>query len=464
MQGASSGLACIKDAIRESARRVVGSAIDIRQGYSEIGQRARPWAHKLFIVVACIELLVVLLCAVVSIAGHPGDRYDAFLWVLSFCGSCFLCYFAFDAVAHENTVQLVVFTVGCLLLTARMWLVFSLAVPEEALSIVVTTVAQVAYLFLPLVMVQDFGRHIFYKVGGRLHIVSLYKRFQFWLALLKADVQFSLVLMIVSMYYFDLHYVMNVFSAVLFGITLLSSILALGWVEQEQRRPARYFLVGSLLQPLLYAIALYRLNFVEGVRTGLDDEASEHEDVSGGMPFWNLTTWSAPDRAIVLINATAGLCLVIRLIMILSLAVVTWGFGKGLFEVLHQQLESEPALAASGSMAPGWVRGFSSPPASLPPAAKLQAAYPSMGDVQTRPPALRETASAAAASCSVITADGDALTQALLSNTVPNVSMVSNPITAASRCQTPVTPVVPATPPVAAASGFGCETEIVFAE
>ena len=336
---------------QESVRRISGSMKGIKRGLKDIQQRESPWAHRVFVILALVELITVGFGLFLT-ALQPEDRYEVFLWVLSMCGAIFLFYFACDAVAKENVVQIWVFSVGSLLLTARLWLVFSMRSASEASCLIVTSFVNLSCLGLTYFVVPDFGRHIYYRVGGREHLVGLYKKFQIFMALLKADVQFSVVLVIIAEYYFSLAVEFAVLAVALLLFTILLSLASVSWVQGELKKPTLMFAAACLLQPTFYLIALARLNTDEAARSTLEEEALWHENKVGGSLF-NETGVSPEERALILVNSTAGVCIIIRFMMLFSLGLVYNGFDGGLSEALFKPKKKEDEDPKWG----GWIPG-----------------------------------------------------------------------------------------------------------
>eukprot|EP01060_Flectonema_neradi_P031221 TRINITY_DN467_c3_g1_i1.p1 TRINITY_DN467_c3_g1~~TRINITY_DN467_c3_g1_i1.p1 ORF type:complete len:471 (+),score=78.38 TRINITY_DN467_c3_g1_i1:38-1414(+) len=328
--------------LSEVTRRIVRTFRSMRTGIRELDFRSKPWMHKMFIATALIELIVMFFCTVYVLVLTPFDRYSSFMWLMAITGSIFLLYFACDAIVHENIVLIWVFNIGCLVLTARMWYIFVTEIRFEGgieshyiemAALAVATVCQVIFAFLSMPISEDFGRHIFFKVGARPHIVKLYKRLQIWIAILKLDVQSTMFMIVVASFYFSMSGLGIAISVLFLLVSVFISILSVAWAEAELFHKLLFFGLISLVQPTLSTVSLVNLNL--SAKTELKEDIRRHHEQSSNPNATSIDMHF--EAAMVVINSTVIICVVTRIAMLVSLYFVTKGFGKGLTQALTKQ-------------------------------------------------------------------------------------------------------------------------------
>ena len=331
-----------KGPLSEVSHRTIRTAISMKKGIKELDYRSKPWMHKVFITTALTELAVMFFCTLYVLVLSPYDRYSTFMWLIGFSGSLFLLYFACDAIVHENIVLLWVFNGGCLMLTARMWYIFISEIRFEGglnahyielVALVVATSCQLIFVLLSFPISEDFGRHVFFKVGARPHIVKLYKKLQIWIALLKLDVQSTMFMVVVASFYFNSSNVGLAVSIVFLLFTTTVSIMAVVWAEAELIQKLFIFGLVSLIQPSLSIAAIVNLNV--GSKTQLKDDIRRHHEQSTELNTSSVEIYY--EAAMVVINSTVIICIITRLAMLVALYSVIKGFGKGLTQALMKQ-------------------------------------------------------------------------------------------------------------------------------
>eukprot|EP01064_Diplonema_japonicum_P001891 TRINITY_DN11248_c0_g1_i1.p1 TRINITY_DN11248_c0_g1~~TRINITY_DN11248_c0_g1_i1.p1 ORF type:complete len:430 (+),score=79.97 TRINITY_DN11248_c0_g1_i1:81-1292(+) len=311
-----------------------------RQGWKELDLRERAWVPKVFIALTVLEATLVSTGAIYMMIEQPEDRYGKFLWMMTVVGAIFLLYFGCDAVFKENAMLLVVFNLGCGLITVRLWFLFVSRFMTsgyaheitESLILAAVTICQIGYLALSKTMFNDYGRHIYVTVGAKLHIVRLYKTFQYWLSSLKTDIQTTALTLIIAGFYFDLTLVAQLSLAVYLVALVLLYIATLRWVSLEDSSYLTIFAVFSFAQPVLSVVGIVHLNSnYEKLKT----DVVRHESINT-VESNNITANEETTAALILINTTIGLCVLARVVMLVMLARTVKGFGKGLAAAMYK--------------------------------------------------------------------------------------------------------------------------------
>eukprot|EP01059_Diplonema_ambulator_P002570 TRINITY_DN1218_c0_g2_i1.p1 TRINITY_DN1218_c0_g2~~TRINITY_DN1218_c0_g2_i1.p1 ORF type:complete len:410 (+),score=35.25 TRINITY_DN1218_c0_g2_i1:50-1279(+) len=329
-------------AIQDVWYRVSKELRFMAKGWGELDRRDRPLIHKAFILLTVTEAVLVVAGAAYMMTEEPSDRYGRFLWMLTVVGELFLLYFGCDAVYKENVVLLVVFNIGCAIITTRLWFIFVSEFMTDSYAHEVTeafilsgvTICQLSYLVLSKSMAEDFGRHVFLTVGAKLHIVNLYKTYQYWLGALKTDVQATAMVLIIAAFYFDLAYPLQITLGVYMFVLILVYIATVRWVQLEDTHYLLSFMVFSLAQPSFSVVGVIKLSSDHDV---LRSDVNRHTQiVDGGNETSVAPDNSSVTAALILIYITVGLCFIIRLVMLIMLYRTIKGFGKGLTEALHK--------------------------------------------------------------------------------------------------------------------------------
>ncbi|KAJ9456901.1 hypothetical protein DIPPA_17320 [Diplonema papillatum] len=325
------------DALGSVVDRTAKNIAVFRDGWGDLSKRENPRYHRSLIIAAFFEVLFVGSSALYAILAYEYDRYSIFIWLSTLISVLTLFLFACDSVYNENTVLLLVFNGISLFLTIRLWYIFATEILDghasdrsvELAVLFVVTMAEIAFLAVSRGVANDFGRHVFFRVGAKMRIVRLYKVFQWWTALLKADVQASLVLLVTACFYFELPRPARVLLGVGYVAWLLLCVIAVRWMEREDLPKACFFWLVCLISPVLSVTAVVTL---DDDWQQLRMDYIEHK--FGGMEG-NWTDESA-GTALVLLNISVGSCILVRFAMMSVAILVMQGFGQGLYQALNR--------------------------------------------------------------------------------------------------------------------------------
>lgn len=283
-----------------------------------ITRRSHSWHvsvyGKVFVALAVVECLGIIGLAIASlVVDSNSDVSLKYMDGLAIYAATSFLYFATDSILLENGFQ---FWCGMvchgLISLYVVWHNFSHNLGDlyDRFSLYLTIsilTLQLTYIVLSPFVHNGFGWRIYKCVGGDLSIQRMYVQAEIFFCLLKLDVLFQLLLVLLSLF-FLLHLPLPLAVCAIVALLVIFGESVSGYVGV--RRESRFWLVMfgllSLISPLFFAITIYDM--------AMQDEHS--------YPF---TTKQ-------LFYVSGSLALPVRAGLLAWSVVVSRNFGKGLAE------------------------------------------------------------------------------------------------------------------------------------
>eukprot|EP01059_Diplonema_ambulator_P016721 TRINITY_DN284_c0_g2_i3.p1 TRINITY_DN284_c0_g2~~TRINITY_DN284_c0_g2_i3.p1 ORF type:complete len:1245 (+),score=368.97 TRINITY_DN284_c0_g2_i3:36-3770(+) len=294
--------------------------------WQSIGKREYANAQKALVVLCHFHLVLIVPFAILFITVPSDDdlTFRTFIAVMMLVSSFFQTIFGIMALFYENIVMLISFNLLTVILAVRY--IFNMAYyfndsKSEALIIppIVETVYEVIYLGVSIVVAPNFNKLVCYRVGGRPHIVAMYRTLQVYSAAVKVDFLFIALSGVIAMFY----YVDTVTGYVITGVALFLSMViylnAINWAVREKRQFLLYF---SGFASLLFCAQGYMIGY-------LSDSSSLRSKLEEALHATFLTILAA---------------VIVKIIMFISLWLVVRNFGMGLKESLEIDKRPEVRL------------------------------------------------------------------------------------------------------------------------
>lgn len=276
-----------------------------------------------FIVVTIFQTITVISGAVANIIlNHQLGRDRASISSYFLSGVVMIImismmYFACDSVVNENSFELLGFSIASIIMFVR--LIYGIVEEYSKLQVLITSaiviLCQIIQFILLVPLYRSFGWRSYRLIGTNESLIKRYQIYCFFIALMKIDLLLSCLVLLMGVFFvqFDLWYSYLGFGIGMF-LTLISAPICIIAVRRENIYIVVLWLLFSLGMPvyLIYKIVVFWLN--------------------GKIKDWHGTTLKDIDLKIML-TALAASAIVLRVLLCITLVIVTFNFGKGLISV-----------------------------------------------------------------------------------------------------------------------------------
>jgi len=271
-----------------------------------------------------LESFLVIILAGVDIGYRMVPTDQVYLAAIVIVCAIFYLYIAFDGVYKSNIFEIWAVILAILFVLAFVIFRFVEAVPRQALqwaTLFVVVVLDIGFVIIVSLVFKHFEMWKFRKLSQTLRdskeLRAKYKIYEAFIALLKLDVQFGVILILEGFFFF--------FSSLETIVEMAAILITFGWaflgnmaIRIESKKLMCVFFLFSVAEPIniIYKlIDIYR-----------DDRSNLN------FPLYQ-------------IFFTAVVALIIRTVLIINVIVLVKNFGKGLrSEVFDPQANEEPIL------------------------------------------------------------------------------------------------------------------------
>jgi len=225
---------------------------------------------KIFAVLVFVESIILVViqiivqsdnvprCSSPPCRTQTNDFYSISIYILV----VFMCHYAYAGLKDDNMFEIFAFmAVTLLIFFYSIILVSSNPDWHFVLYMVVTTICSIAYIFLVYKIYLEIGWYIYKRIGANQEMRDMYRSAQLFLAMIKFDLLFSLLLVVLA----GLYYLApNNYE---FYLTLFAFILTfvwayLGWVavKGENEVYMNVYMCLAVVEPVFIIYKLVRLS------------------------------------------------------------------------------------------------------------------------------------------------------------------------------------------------------------
>ena len=324
---------------------------------------------KVFLILATASCVLVLVLATLQLLtgystvgttstgreiGENGVPRYVYWCILEILVVAFVLYFAWDAVLSENRAELIAFQIASFLSSVYAVIQY-FTVDEEkntvgAVQLTIILTFQVAFWALAYHLHMSFGWWVFRRLGADVALKAMYRNYQLFLAQTKFDLQFGLMLVMMSVFFFaGTSPAFVAIELIMLGFTIFYALLGIRGIRTENDTLMYWFFGLGVIHPINILVKAFLI---------IDDP----DKYGRSAPY-------------VQMGITAGLALVNRVTLLLNGKRAFDNFGRGLKENAFDT-KVDDVDAPNSAMDIGLLPVFSSPSSSSETKSRLR--HPSL--------------------------------------------------------------------------------------
>ncbi|KNC47761.1 uncharacterized protein AMSG_03988 [Thecamonas trahens ATCC 50062] len=310
---------------------------------------------KAFLILATADCFIIIVLALLQLItgyttvgtsttdksiGENGVPRYVYWSILEILTVCFFLYFAWDSVLTENVFELWAFQIATFL--ASVYAVIQYYSVEEenntvgAFQLAVILTFQVCFWALSYTLHRSFGWWVFRRLGADIELKSMYKNYQLFLAQVKFDLQFGLLLVMMSTFFFAAASPVFVFvEIVMLAFTIFYATLGIRGIQREDRRLMHWFFGLGIIAPINIVIKAVLI-------------ASDPDDYGANAPYAQMAV-------------TASLAIINRITVMINGKRAYENFGRGLRENAFDHTNDDDAAEAPEAMDVALLPVFDTP-------------------------------------------------------------------------------------------------------